>query len=99
MIEKDYAYVGRQGVVHLVDDLETAQKGTRDGKIVEVGRGIFEPSGGYPRINGKRVFADVEEKTIHIGGSGNNNKGKRIALVELPAELQGVLLELGYSGE
>lgn len=96
MFEKDYAYVDRFGVVHVVDAKETAERFAR-GTVVEVDAEVIPSSGGYPKVDGKHVFAYVDEQKIFIGGNGNNNKGELVALGELPTALQGVLKELGYS--
>lgn len=98
MLKKDYAYVNKQGVVHIVDAKETAERFAR-GTVVELDAEVIPSSGGYPKVDGKHVFAYFDEQKIFIGGNGNNNKGEQVILGELPADLQGVLKELGYDGE
>lgn len=96
IIEKDYAYVANDGTVHLVDVESTAKGASRDGNVVEIERGFISPSGGVPRIEGRDVFADVDLKTIHIGGTASEGNGQLVALAELPPVLQELLAKLGY---
>jgi len=88
MADKDFAYVDKHGVIHIVDVRETALSVAK-GSIVEVDAEVIPNSSGYPEINGKHVIADIVDKTITLHGAD-------ISLKDLPVALQALLVQLGY---
>lgn len=92
-MEKDYGYVDKYGVVHVVD-AESVANANAAGIVVETDiKGVH----GYPQIptvdGPVDVVAYVNEQEIYTGG--NRKDGVLTPLADLPSDLQELLIELG----
>jgi hypothetical protein len=89
-----YAYADKYGIVHIVSS-PTVAKANTDGAIVETS---VANANGYPQIPGVKgmedVLAYVKEQEIYR--DGNRGDGKVVTLDALPADLQEVLVKLGF---
>jgi len=85
---KGYAYRDKYGILHVVDDLDTAQ-GYAVGPIKEVD---CDHAVGYLMVDGKEIF-DYGNGEVYVGG----NKESGVPLEESPiAELvKDVLAKIG----
>ncbi|MCK9460657.1 MAG: hypothetical protein M0R80_13545 [Proteobacteria bacterium] len=93
----NYAYKGKDGIIHIVDKKETAEESSTTGPIIETD---IPGSNGIPLaiIKAEDAFIDCELGTIYLGGNGNHGKGRKVALSSLPANLQKLAVELGFKG-
>ena len=97
MAERDFAYVDRVSIVHIVDTKETAEKYAA-GQVIEIDPVAIPNDSGYPLVgDSSHVVVDLEFMTIHVGG--NVRKGKLTKLASLPTALQSLLTQLGYVEE
>ncbi len=60
-----YAYLDQYGILHIVDNRETAEK-YASGKIVETG---IENGGGYPVADGKHVIVYTKKNEYKVNGA------------------------------
>lgn len=96
MAEKDFAYVDRVSIVHIVDVKETALR-YAGGPVVEIDPLEIPNDSGYPLVGDSgHVIVDIEFGTIYVGGNGSHGKGTLTKLASLPEKLQALLVQLGY---
>jgi hypothetical protein len=90
----NYAYKGKDGIIHVVESRKTAEESTT-GPIIETD---IVGSSGIPLaiIKAEDAFIDCDLHTIYVGGNGNHGKGRKVALSSLPADLQKLAVELGF---
>ena len=75
---KRFAYVDRNGIMHVVKERKTAEQYSANGKVVET---EIEAENGYPVVKGKQVIVYGE------GCMKYDAKGKKIEPIEELAEL------------
>lgn len=75
---KKFAYIDRDGIMHVVKEEKTAKQYSGNKKVIETD---IEAENGYPVVNGKAVIVYSEECMKHTA------KGKQIKVIPELAEL------------
>lgn len=94
---KGYAYEDKYGFVHVVEAKTTAEESTQ-GTVLETD---IAHAGGYPQITVlgedelQDVVANIKKKIIFVGG--NSKDGREANIDSLPADLQTILVKLGFN--
>ncbi len=91
----NYAYKGKDGIIHVVESRKIAEESSTTGPIIETD---IPGDTGMPLaiIQAEKAFIDCDLHTIYLGGNGNHGKGRKVALSSLPAQLQKLAVDLGF---